>query len=86
MFLFDIHLGTRACISGYWSLAGYAERKVKSAVGFIYDFEDSVMRAVRDRGLDGVRSRRLARRSAARSGQRGEKILNQAKLGVITSS
>lgn len=41
-------------ISGYWSLAGYAKRKVKSAVGFIYDFEDSVMRAVRDRGLDGV--------------------------------
>jgi UDP-2,3-diacylglucosamine pyrophosphatase LpxH len=41
-------------ISGYWSLAGYAKRKVKSAVGFIYDFEDSVMHAVRDRGLDGV--------------------------------
>ncbi|MBC8007763.1 MAG: UDP-2,3-diacylglucosamine diphosphatase [Prolixibacteraceae bacterium] len=41
-------------IAGYWSLAGYAKRKVKSAVGFIYDFEDSVMRAVRDRGLDGV--------------------------------
>ena len=41
-------------ISGYWSLAGYAKRKVKSAVGFIYDFEDSVMRAVRARGLDGV--------------------------------
>ena len=41
-------------ISGYWSLAGYAKRKVKSAIGFIYDFEDSVMRAVRGRGLDGV--------------------------------
>ncbi|HEX7951538.1 MAG TPA: UDP-2,3-diacylglucosamine diphosphatase, partial [Burkholderiales bacterium] len=41
-------------ISGYWSLAGYAKGKVKSAVGFIYDFEDSVMRAVRERGLDGV--------------------------------
>jgi len=41
-------------ISGYWSLAGYGKRKVKSAVGFIYDFEDSVMRAIRDRGLDGV--------------------------------
>ena len=41
-------------ISGYWSLAGYAKRKVKSAVSFIYDFEDSVMRAVRARGLDGV--------------------------------
>lgn len=41
-------------ISGYWSLAGYAKRKVKGAVSFIYDFEDCVMRAVRDRGLDGV--------------------------------
>ena len=41
-------------ISGYWSLAGYAKRKVKSAVSFIYNFEDSVMRAVRDRGMDGV--------------------------------
>jgi UDP-2,3-diacylglucosamine pyrophosphatase LpxH len=41
-------------ISGYWSLSGYAKRKVKSAVSFIYNFEDSVMRAVRDRGLDGV--------------------------------
>ena len=41
-------------IAGYWSLAGYAKRKVKGAVSFIYDFEDSVMRAVRDRGLDGV--------------------------------
>ena len=41
-------------ISGYWSLAGFAKRKVKGAVSFIYDFEDSVMRAVHDRGLDGV--------------------------------
>jgi UDP-2,3-diacylglucosamine pyrophosphatase LpxH len=41
-------------ISGYWSLAGYAKRKVKSAVTFIFDFEDSVIHAVRDRGLDGV--------------------------------
>ena len=41
-------------ISGYWSLAGYAKRRVKSAVSFIFDFEDSVVRAVRERGLDGV--------------------------------
>lgn len=41
-------------ISGYWSLAGYAKNKVKSAVSFIFDFEDSVMHAVRDRGLEGV--------------------------------
>ncbi|OIQ80285.1 UDP-2,3-diacylglucosamine hydrolase [mine drainage metagenome] len=41
-------------ISGYWSLAGYAKRKVKSALTFIFDFEDSVIHAVRNRGLDGV--------------------------------
>lgn len=41
-------------ISGYWSLAGYAKRKIKSAVSFICDFEDSVIHAVRERGLDGV--------------------------------
>jgi len=41
-------------IGGYWSLAGYAKRKVKTAVSFIYDFEDSVIHAVRERGLDGV--------------------------------
>lgn len=44
------HLG----ISGYWSLAGYAKRKVKIAAGFIGDFESSVARAARDRSLDGV--------------------------------
>lgn len=41
-------------ISGYWSLAGYAKRKVKSAVTFIFDFEESVIHAVKNRGLDGV--------------------------------
>ncbi len=41
-------------ISGYWSLAGYAKRRIKSAVSFIFDFEDSVIHAVRGRGLDGV--------------------------------
>lgn len=41
-------------MSGYWSLAGYAKRKIKTAVNFIYDFEDSVIHAVRERGLDGV--------------------------------
>lgn len=41
-------------LRGYWSLAGYVKRKVKSAVSFICDFEDSVMHAVRERGLDGV--------------------------------
>lgn len=39
---------------GYWSLAGYAKRQVKSAVSFIFDFEDSVIHGVQQRGLDGV--------------------------------
>jgi UDP-2,3-diacylglucosamine pyrophosphatase LpxH len=39
---------------GYWSLAGYAKNRVKRAVSFVFDFEDSVIRAVRERGLDGV--------------------------------
>jgi UDP-2,3-diacylglucosamine pyrophosphatase LpxH len=41
-------------IPGYWSLAGYAKRKVKKAVDFICDFEESVTHDVRQRGLDGV--------------------------------
>ena len=41
-------------IPGYWSLSGYAKRKVKSAVSFIFDFEESVARNVRERGVDGV--------------------------------
>jgi UDP-2,3-diacylglucosamine pyrophosphatase LpxH len=41
-------------IPGYWSLAGYAKRQVKSAVSFIFDFEDSVVHGVQQRGLDGV--------------------------------
>ncbi|HEX5638000.1 MAG TPA: UDP-2,3-diacylglucosamine diphosphatase, partial [Gammaproteobacteria bacterium] len=39
---------------GYWSLAGYAKGKVKGALQFIFDFEDSVIHQVRERGLDGV--------------------------------
>lgn len=39
---------------GYWSLAGYAKRKVKKALEFINDFEQSVIHNVRQRGLDGV--------------------------------
>ena len=44
----------RLGISGYWSLAGYAKRKVKKALQFVLDFEDSVIHAVRQRWLDGV--------------------------------
>ncbi len=41
-------------IPGYWSLAGYAKRRVKRAIDFIFDFENAVIRTVRERGLDGV--------------------------------
>jgi UDP-2,3-diacylglucosamine pyrophosphatase LpxH len=44
----------RLKVPGYWSLSGYAKRKVKKAVGFIFDFEDSVLRHARERGMDGV--------------------------------
>ena len=39
---------------GYWSLAGYAKRKVKTAISFIFNFEDSVIHHARERGLQGV--------------------------------
>lgn len=41
-------------IAGYWSLSGYAKRKVKRALDFISDFEGSVARHARERGVDGV--------------------------------
>jgi UDP-2,3-diacylglucosamine pyrophosphatase LpxH len=44
------HLG----LPGYWSLAGFAKRKVKKALSFIADFELSATHAVRARGVDGV--------------------------------
>ena len=47
-------LRRRLGVNGYWSLAGYAKRKVKTAVNFICDFEESVARRVRESGLDGA--------------------------------
>ena len=44
----------RLRLRGYWSLAGYAKRKVKSALEFVYGFEESVAHHVRQLGLDGV--------------------------------
>lgn len=44
----------RLGVAGYWSLSGYAKRKVKKAVNFIFDFEDSVMHEARKLGVDGV--------------------------------
>lgn len=41
-------------MSGYWSLAGYAKRKVKKALNFIFNFEDSATHYARERRLDGV--------------------------------
>ena len=41
-------------MAGYWSLAGYAKRKVKTALNFIFDFEESALHHARERGLDGV--------------------------------
>ncbi|MBI4741029.1 MAG: UDP-2,3-diacylglucosamine diphosphatase [Betaproteobacteria bacterium] len=44
----------RLGISGYWSLAGYAKRRVKKALQFVFDFEDSALHSARQRGLDGI--------------------------------
>ena len=41
-------------IPGYWSLSGYAKRKVKKAVNFIFDFEEAVVRHAKDRDVHGV--------------------------------
>ena len=41
-------------MAGYWSLAGFAKRKVKTALNFIFDFEESAVHHARERGLDGV--------------------------------
>ena len=41
-------------VPGYWSLAGYAKRKVKTAVDFVSTFEQSLTRYARERGVDGV--------------------------------
>jgi UDP-2,3-diacylglucosamine pyrophosphatase LpxH len=41
-------------LAGYWSLAGYAKRQVKTAVAFIADFEAAVIRYAKSRGVDGV--------------------------------
>jgi len=45
----------RRCLGKpYWSLSDYAKKKVKAAVNFISDFEDSVAYECRNRGLDGA--------------------------------
>ena len=44
----------RMGIAGYWSLAGYAKRRVKKALQFVFDFEASAIHSARQRGLDGI--------------------------------
>ena len=44
----------RMGIAGYWSLAGYAKRRVKKALQFVFDFEDSAIHSAHQRGLDGI--------------------------------
>jgi UDP-2,3-diacylglucosamine pyrophosphatase LpxH len=41
-------------VPGYWSLAGYAKRKMRTAVSFVSNFEDALARHARERGFDGV--------------------------------
>lgn len=47
-------LRRRLGLAGYWSLAGYAKRRVKRALEFICDFETSAVRHAAQRGLDGI--------------------------------
>jgi UDP-2,3-diacylglucosamine pyrophosphatase LpxH len=47
-------LRRRFGVRAYWSLAGYAKRRVKRALQFVFDFEASAVRAARQRGLDGI--------------------------------
>lgn len=41
-------------LPGYWSLAGYAKHRMKTAVDFVLNFEESVVRHAQERGMDGV--------------------------------
>lgn len=41
-------------MQGYWSLAGYAKKKVKTALEFMFHFELAVVRFAKQHGFDGV--------------------------------
>jgi len=41
-------------IQGYWSLAGYAKSRVKTALEFMFHFEHAVVRYAMQQGFDGV--------------------------------
>ena len=47
-------LRRRLRVPGYWSLAGYAKRRMKKAVDFVSNFEEALLRHARERGYDGV--------------------------------
>ena len=38
----------------YWSMSAYIKHKVKNAVNFIFDFEETLLHAAREQQLDGV--------------------------------
>jgi UDP-2,3-diacylglucosamine pyrophosphatase LpxH len=40
--------------SGYWSLSGYVKQRIRRAADYIRDYETGVVRAARERGVDGV--------------------------------
>lgn len=39
---------------GFWSLSAFIKHKVKQAVSFIGDYEESVVKAAEERGVDGI--------------------------------
>lgn len=41
-------------MQGYWSLAGFAKKKVKTALEFMFHFELAVVRFAKQQGFDGV--------------------------------
>ncbi|HKY92678.1 MAG TPA: UDP-2,3-diacylglucosamine diphosphatase [Nevskiaceae bacterium] len=49
-----VNLARRRLGMRYWSLSAFAKKSVKNAVNIVTEFEDSVARDCRRRGLDGV--------------------------------
>ena len=56
-----LHLNTvvswirrRLGVASYWSLSGYVKRRVRTAVGYVAEFERAVACHARERGYDGV--------------------------------
>ena len=64
----------RLRISSRWSLSSYVKRKVRTAADFIAEFEHSVLRHARSRGVDGVICGHI--HTAAHRAQEGVTYLN----------